>query len=460
MSTILLSLIPDLNDFFSAATHQTSPSNQKETMLSIVVPLAVTSMIILVAVSFVLHRRKKIYGGLYLFSYPPLPDYMAILDDNGNIQDQLEKLPFIPEWEFPRERITLVSQLGSGQFGMVWLAEGIGISAFRPRDILRERAGGRRFSSLFDRTAKRNSYIYCKEVTQVAVKTVKESHGPNDLADLQSELKILIHVGKNKNIVNILGACTKGKKSEIWVIMEYCPHGNLREFLRNSRSRYNVDENGLITDLSQIFGPKNLIHFGLEITKGMNFLISRKVIHRDLAARNILIGDGYVAKVGDFGLARDVYKYQEYIRKSTGMVPFKWMALESIIDSVYTEKSDVWSFGVLLWELFTLGGTPYPGMSVNEVHQSLLEGKRMKPPNHCPQEICNVISRCWAKNPEERPDFSSLNETFSAILGFKPISQVSEFLDEVTNDSQNESIRFGFIKSDVENEIDTLLSVA
>ena len=128
--------------------------------------------------------------------------------------------------------------------------------------------------------------------------------------------------------------------------MEYCPHGNLREFLQNSRSRYNVDEEDLVADLSQVFGPKNLIYFGLQIAKGMNFLISRKVIfsiairreccivsktvstslhlivflqviHRDLAARNILIGDGYVAKVSNFGLARDVYKYQEYIRKST-----------------------------------------------------------------------------------------------------------------------------------------------
>ena len=141
----------------------------------------------------------------------------------------------------------------------------------------------------------------------------------------------------------------QGKSSDLWVIMEYCPHGNLLEFLRNSRRRYSIDENCLITDLSQVFGPKNLIHFGLQIAKGMKFLISRKVvffvtvhvctnfciepyilkafsifsstiilqvIHRDLAARNILIGQGYVAKVGDFGLARDVYKYQEYVRTS------------------------------------------------------------------------------------------------------------------------------------------------
>ena len=110
--------------------------------------------------------------------------------------------------------------------------------------------------------------------------------------------------------------------------------------------------------------------------------------------------------------------------------------------------------------VFSLGGTPYPGISIGEVHQSLLEGERMKPPNHCPQEICNIMSSCWAKNPEERPDFSCLNETFSTILGLEPMSQGSEFLDEIRNDNQNEKMKLGFIKPDLENEIHTLLSVA
>ncbi|CAB4030749.1 partial, partial [Paramuricea clavata] len=206
------------------------------------------------------------------------------------------------------------------------------------------------------------------------------------LVDLQSELKILIHVGENENIVNILGACTKGKSSNLWIIMEYCPHGNLREFLQSSRNIYNVDEEALIPDPDQAIGPKTLLYFAWQITKGMTFLISRKVIHRDLAVRNILLGEGYVAKVGDFGLARDIYKYQKYSKKSSGFVPIKWMAIESIGDLIFTEKSDVWSFGVLLWELFTLGETPYPGMPAIELYESLVNGKRMEPPINCPHE--------------------------------------------------------------------------
>ncbi|XP_028408446.1 platelet-derived growth factor receptor alpha-like [Dendronephthya gigantea] len=314
------------------------------------VPSGMVIMVIVIAISFVLYKRKKIYGGFYLFSYPPIPDYLKDLDVNGNIQEQLQKLPFIPEWEFPREKISFLSELGSGEFGVVWLAEATGISAFHPRDILKERESRRRFS-LFSRTSKRNNYVYCKKLTKVAVKRLK------------------------------------GKSSNLWIIMEYCPYGNLREFLRSSRSRYNMEEDSLTADLSQVIGPKNLIYIAWEISKGMSFLISRKIIHRDLAARNILLGQGYTAKVGDFGLARDIYKYQEYLKKSSGLVPLKWMAIESIRDSIYTEKTDMWSFGILLWEVFTLGGTPYPGMDVNDVYQSLLNGKRMEPPMHCPQEM-------------------------------------------------------------------------
>ncbi|XP_046852604.1 fibroblast growth factor receptor 1-like isoform X2 [Xenia sp. Carnegie-2017] len=297
--------------------------------------------------------RKKIYGGFYLLSYPPMPDYIEKIDMNGNIQEQIQKLPFIPEWEFPRERITFINELGSGEFGVVWLAEAVGISAFHPRDILREKGSRRRFPFI-NRMVKRNSYVYSREVTKVAVKKTKDVGDQNNVIDLQSELKILIHVGENENIVNILGACTKGKTTSLWIIMEFCEHGNLRQFLRDSRDRYNKDEEFLMNDLSLDFGPKNLIQLAYQITKGMEFLVSRKIVHRDLAARNVLLGKDFTAKVADFGLARDIYKYQAYKKNTPGLLPIKWMAIESIRDSIYTEKTDIWSFGVVLWELFTL----------------------------------------------------------------------------------------------------------
>ena len=180
-----------------------------KTMLFVVVPIGVLTITVVAVTCFVLFKRKKLYGGFYIFSYPPLPDYMESLDINGNIQEQLQKLPFLPEWEFPRERISFIRELGSGEFGIVWLAEAMGISAFHPRNILKEIENRRPFF-FFNRMAKRNSYVYSKEVTEVAVKRMKGNWDRSRLVDLQSELKILIHAGENDNIVNVLGACTKG----------------------------------------------------------------------------------------------------------------------------------------------------------------------------------------------------------------------------------------------------------
>ena len=231
--------------------------------------------------------------------------------------------------------------------------------------------------------------------------------------------------------------------------MEYCPNGNLRDFLRNSRNLYRVEEQSLMTDLSQAFGPNNLIYIAWQIAKGMTFLISRKIIHRDLAARNILLGHGFTAKVGDFGLARDVYKYQAYLKNSSGMVPIKWMAIESIRDSIYTEKTDIWSFGILLWELFTLGGTPYPGMHANEVYQLLLNGKRMDPPVHCPQEISNIMLECWNENAKDRPNFQNLKKMLC-----KDVMQTPQPSDRTANTSLHST----YTESDLLNSKDDYLN--
>ncbi|CAB4003020.1 partial, partial [Paramuricea clavata] len=116
-----------------------------------------------------------------------------------------------------------------------------------------------------------------------------------------------------------------------------------------------------------------------------------------------------------------------------GLVPFKWMALESIRDSLFTEKSDVWSFGILLWEIFSLGATPYPGMYFNDVHQYLLQGKRMDPPIQCPEDINDVMSMCCKENPEDRPNFHSLKDLLYEILDCKEIPQTSAYNKDIVN---------------------------
>uniref|UniRef100_A0A8D1LVN3 Vascular endothelial growth factor receptor 3 n=1 Tax=Sus scrofa TaxID=9823 RepID=A0A8D1LVN3_PIG len=208
----------------------------------------------------------------------------------------------------------------------------------------------------------------------VAVKMLKEGATASEHRALMSELKILIHIGNHLNVVNLLGACTK-PNGPLMVIVEFCKYGNLSNFLR------------------------------------------AKCIHRDLAARNILLSESDVVKICDFGLARDIYKDPDYVRKGSARLPLKWMAPESIFDKVYTTQSDVWSFGVLLWEIFSLGASPYPGVQINEEFcQRLKEGTRMRAPELATPAIRRIMLSCWAGEPKERPAFSDLVEILGDLL--------------------------------------------
>uniref|UniRef100_A0A7N4PNU0 Protein kinase domain-containing protein n=1 Tax=Sarcophilus harrisii TaxID=9305 RepID=A0A7N4PNU0_SARHA len=154
---------------------------------------------------------------------------------------------------------------------------------------------------------------------------------------------------------------------------------------------------------------EDLISYSFQVARGMEFLSSRKCIHRDLAARNILLSENNVVKICDFGLARDIYKNPDYVRKGDTRLPLKWMAPESIFDKIYSTKSDVWSYGVLLWEIFSLGASPYPGVQIDEDFCSRLkEGTRMRAPEYATSEIYQIMLDCWHKDPKERPRFSEL----------------------------------------------------
>lgn len=162
---------------------------------------------------------------------------------------------------------------------------------------------------------------------------------------------------------------------------------------------------------------EDLISYSFQVAKGMEFLSSRKCIHRDLAARNILLSENNVVKICDFGLARDVYKDPDYVRKGDARLPLKWMAPETIFDRVYTTQSDVWSFGVLLWEIFSLGASPYPGVCIDESYcRRLKEGTRMRAPDYSTAEIYQTMLDCWLDCPTDRPTFSELVEHLGNLL--------------------------------------------
>uniref|UniRef100_A0A8C9HCN2 Fms related receptor tyrosine kinase 1 n=1 Tax=Piliocolobus tephrosceles TaxID=591936 RepID=A0A8C9HCN2_9PRIM len=162
---------------------------------------------------------------------------------------------------------------------------------------------------------------------------------------------------------------------------------------------------------------EDLISYSFQVARGMEFLSSRKCIHRDLAARNILLSENNVVKICDFGLARDIYKNPDYVRKGDTRLPLKWMAPESIFDKIYSTKSDVWSYGVLLWEIFSLGGSPYPGVQMDEDFCSRLrEGMRMRAPEYSTPEIYQIMLDCWHRDPKERPRFAELVEKLGDLL--------------------------------------------
>ncbi|KAK3866217.1 hypothetical protein Pcinc_028242 [Petrolisthes cinctipes] len=282
-------------------------------------------------------------------------------------------------WEFPRHRLKVMGILGEGCFGQVWRCEATGL-------------GGER------------SMV-------VAAKTVKESAGDRERRDLLQELKVLKSLPKNPNVVALLGCCTE--KDPIFVILEYMSGGKLQSYLRASRADTEYHN---LHGASSSVTPRDLTLFAFQIARGMEFLASHGIIHRDLAARNVLVGEEKICKVADFGFARDVANNHVYERKSDGRLPIRWMAPESLFDNIFTTKSDVWSFGVLLWEIVTLGSTPYPGLGATEVMRKVREGYRLEKPDHCRREVYNIMYYCWDKDQKERPSFIELVTTLEGLL--------------------------------------------
>lgn len=305
-------------------------------------------------------------------------------------------------WEFPRSNLRLQTVLGEGNFGKVWKAEADDICGFQGTSL-------------------------------VAVKTVKEVGGVKEVEDLVQEMNIMKEIGTHPNVVTILGVCTT--QEPVLLIMEYVMYGKLLTHLRDQRVKqasffnFSKDTNN---ELAETLTAKDLTKFAYGVAKGMDYLVSKGIIHRDLAARNILVDHNKNTKISDFGLSRNLRDLggEMYEQKTKGALPIRWMAPESLYFSVFTPKSDVWGFGILMWEIVTLGSTPYPGMGAREVMRRVRDGYRLERPAHCHPQLYHIIQRCWSGDMNKRPDFVELRKDLAKLLedqhGYIDLQNISE----------------------------------
>uniref|UniRef100_A0A8C4EH74 Tyrosine-protein kinase n=1 Tax=Dicentrarchus labrax TaxID=13489 RepID=A0A8C4EH74_DICLA len=233
--------------------------------------------------------------------------------------------------------------------------------------------------------------------TPVAVKSCKENLAPEHKSKFLMEARILKQYD-HPNIVKLIGVCTQ--KQPIYIIMELIQGGDFLSFLRHE---------------SHNLAPKVLVKMTENVASGMEYLESKKCIHRDLAARNCLVAENNLVKISDFGMSRQqedgVYSTEGGLRQ----IPVKWTAPEALNYGRYTTESDVWSFGVLLWETFSMGMTPYTSMNNQQTRDEVEKGYRMPAPHGCPVEISRIMNNCWQYEPRNRPSFKKLRAELSVI---------------------------------------------
>ncbi|XP_063217429.1 focal adhesion kinase 1 isoform X7 [Bacillus rossius redtenbacheri] len=285
-------------------------------------------------------------------------DYAEIVDEEGDYST-----PATRDYELVRNQVELNEIIGEGQFGDVHKG------TYKGRD---------------------------NQLVPVAVKTCKADA---DLATAEKFLEeaYIMQQFDHPHIIKLMGVCSE---SPIWIVMELARLGELRAYLQSNKHR--LDQ-------------ATLLLYAFQLSTALSYLESKKFVHRDIAARNVLVSSHNCVKLADFGLSRWV-EDQSYYKASKGKLPIKWMSPESINFRRFTTASDVWMFGVCMWEILMLGVKPFQGVKNNDVIGKIENGERLALPPDCPPRLYSLMSQCWCYEPSKRPSFKEIKEVLNEIL--------------------------------------------
>ncbi|XP_062122366.1 LOW QUALITY PROTEIN: insulin-like receptor [Drosophila sulfurigaster albostrigata] len=318
----------------------------------------------------------------YIYSRRKLPQDLYI---NTEVNPFYASLQYVPDdWEVPRERVLQLGSLGQGSFGMVY--EGI-LKGQNPGDA----------------------------DTPCAIKTVNENATDRERTNFLSEASVMKEFD-TYHVVHLLGVCSRGQPA--LVVMELMKKGDLKSYLRlhrpdereDVRAAYQqriglTNSSGATLSVEPPPPYSRIYQMAIEIADGMAYLAAKKFVHRDLAARNCMVANDLTVKIGDFGMTRDIYETDYYRKGTKGLLPVRWMPPESLRDGVYASSSDVFSYGVVLWEMATLASQPYQGLSNEQVLRFVIDGGIMERPDNCPEVLHRLMHKCWRHRPTARPSF-------------------------------------------------------
>lgn len=287
----------------------------------------------------------------------------------------LGELMSLDEWELPREKVVINRTIGEGAFGTVFGGE----------------------CQFGDNTP----------WLAVAVKTLKVGSTVEEKLDFLGEAEMMKRFN-HKNIVQLLGLCTH--QEPIYMIMEFMLYGDLKTYLL--ARRHLVSDRSLHTEEDEI-SSKRLTSMALDVCRALAYLTELRYVHRDVACRNCLVSAERVVKLSDFGMTRPMYESDYYRFNRRAMLPVRWMSPESLEDGLFTNMSDMWSYGVLLYEIITFGSFPFQGMSNNQVLEHVRGGNTITIPKGVKPQLERLLLSCWSMNPHDRPTFNEMMETLT-----------------------------------------------